>query len=216
MRNQHSYSRSHCLHSGTCAALVCFLASSLLLVLVLAASLLALRCMLLTSLSSEFFARACSWPYACMRSSGLTSSCLASHKGASVLFLHFSLARLARSLPRAHSRVPSLLPVHALHSVCCRSRVPPLLSLLPVHALHSVCCRSRVPPLLPVHALHSVCCPLPLLRVQRCVPAPHPEVTSSCATRSALHSAFFYSSSALLRNTCSRYARAKRSRLQLP
>ena len=198
MRNQHSYSRSHCLHSGTCAALVCFLASSLLLVLVLAASLLALRCMLLTSLSSEFFARACSWPYACMRSSGLTSSCLASHKGASVLFLHFSLARLARSLPRAHSRVPSLLPVHALHSVCCRSRVPPLLSLLPVHALHSVCC------------------PLPLLRVQRCVPAPHPEVTSSCATRSALHSAFFYSSSALLRNTCSRYARAKRSRLQLP
>jgi len=190
--------------------------------------------MLLTSLSSEFFARACSWPYACMRSSGLTSSCLASHKGASVLFLHFSLARLARSLPRAHSRVPSLLPVHALHSVCCRSRVPsllpvhalhsvccrsrvpPLLSLLPVHALHSVCCRSRVPPLLPVHALHSVCCPLPLLRVQRCVPAPHPEVTSSCATRSALHSAFFYSSSALLRNTCSRYARAKRSRLQLP
>ena len=195
MRNQHSYSRSHCLHSGTCAALVCFLASSLLLVLVLAASLLALRCMLLTSLSSEFFARACSWPYACMRSSGLTSSCLASHKGASVLFLHFSLARLARSLPRAHSRVPSLLPVHALHSVCCRSRVPPLL---------------------PVHALHSVCCPLPLLRVQRCVPAPHPEVTSSCATRSALHSAFFYSSSALLRNTCSRYARAKRSRLQLP
>ena len=177
MRNQHSYSRSHCLHSGTCAALVCFLASSLLLVLVLAASLLALRCMLLTSLSSEFFARACSWPYACMRSSGLTSSCLASHKGASVLFLHFSLARLARSLPRAHSRVPSLLPVHALHSVCC---------------------------------------PLPLLRVQRCVPAPHPEVTSSCATRSALHSAFFYSSSALLRNTCSRYARAKRSRLQLP